>query len=129
MDTSRPRHTPVLVDEVMGILRPERPGLYIDGTLGLGGHTEALLQQGHPDRRVLALDRDEESLEQARQRLQPYADRVEFFHMDYREGPAYLKKVAWPARCPVGCWILGSAPFTWTSRSVAFRSYMKGPST
>lgn len=129
MEACSPRHTPVLVDEVLGILRPEGPGLYVDGTLGLGGHTEALLQQGHPDLRVLALDRDAESLERAKERLQPFADRVEYLHMDYREAPLYLKKVAWPARCPAGCSISESAPCTWTSQNEAFRSFMRGPST
>ena len=47
---------PVLLDEVVGALRPDRGGLFVDCTLGLGGHTRALLEAGAT--RVIGIDRD-----------------------------------------------------------------------
>jgi 16S rRNA (cytosine1402-N4)-methyltransferase len=68
-----------------------RPGgLWVDGTLGLGGHAEAVLRATAPDGRLLGLDRDEEALERARERLVPFGARVRLEHADYRELPARL---------------------------------------
>src|SRR6187402_1467659 len=79
---SEPAHAPVLVAEVVEWLAPRSDGQYVDGTLGLGGHTEALLAAGAG--RVIGIDRDAHALEHARRRLATYADRVEFVHDDYR---------------------------------------------
>jgi len=68
-----------------------RPGgLWVDGTLGLGGHAEAVLRATAPDGRLLGLDRDEEALERARARLVPFGARARLEHADYRELPARL---------------------------------------
>ena len=75
-------HTPVLVEEVVRWLEPRRGGLYFDGTLGGGGHSEAILEAG-PEARVLAVDRDPEALAEARQRLAGYGDRFEARLGDY----------------------------------------------
>ena len=68
------RHEPVMVGEVLAQLRPERGGWYFDGTVGGGGHAEALLETS-PDVRLVAVDRDAEALAAARRRL------------DQRDGP------------------------------------------
>ena len=68
--------------EVVSWLRPHREGLYVDCTLGLGGHTEALLAAGAG--RVVGIDRDPAALAQARVRLADAAARVEYVHADYR---------------------------------------------
>ena len=60
-----------------------RGGLYLDGTVGGGGHSEALLDRCR-DCRVLAVDRDPEALEAARSRLRRFAGRVMFGHMSFR---------------------------------------------
>jgi 16S rRNA (cytosine1402-N4)-methyltransferase len=70
-----PIHQPVMVDEVNTLLRPERGGLFVDCTVGLGGHAEALLLRG-PRARLLGLDRDPQALALAAERLAPFGDRV-----------------------------------------------------
>ena len=69
-------HTPVLVEEVIRWLEPRRGGVYFDGTLGGGGHSEAILE-ADPEARVLGVDRDPEALREAEQRLAGYGDRLE----------------------------------------------------
>ena len=75
-------HAPVLTAEVLQYLRPERGGLFVDCTVGLGGHSRALLEAGAA--RVVGIDRDPQALAAARETLAPWADRVELVHADYR---------------------------------------------
>src|SRR5204862_5134248 len=75
-------HIPVMTAEVLQHLRPEQGGLFIDCTVGLGGHSRALLEAGAS--RVIGLDRDPEALARARETLAPWGDRVELVHADYR---------------------------------------------
>ncbi|MDR1990270.1 MAG: 16S rRNA (cytosine(1402)-N(4))-methyltransferase RsmH [Acidobacteriaceae bacterium] len=75
-------HISVLAAESLAYLRPERGGLFVDCTLGLGGHTAALLGAGAT--RVVGIDRDTVALEEAGQRLSLYGDRVDLVHADYR---------------------------------------------
>jgi 16S rRNA (cytosine1402-N4)-methyltransferase len=77
------RHEPVLVSEVMSVLAPERGGLFVDCTTGLGGHSAILLERGAS--RLVGLDRDQDALRIAAERLAPFGDRVELVHSDYRE--------------------------------------------
>ena len=83
-----PIHVPVLLSEVLGALEPQRGGLFVDCTLGLGGHTGALLEAGAT--RVIGLDRDRSALAVAATRLAAFGERVEFVHADYRQLPAVL---------------------------------------
>ena len=76
-------HVPVLTSEVLHYLQPSRGGLFVDCTVGLGGHTRALLEAGAT--RVIGLDRDLDALAHARDTLAPWSDRVELVHADYRE--------------------------------------------
>jgi 16S rRNA (cytosine1402-N4)-methyltransferase len=76
-------HEPVLVREVVDVLEPARGGLFVDCTVGLGGHSRALLEAGAS--RVLGLDRDLEALRIAAEALAPFGDRVELVHADYRD--------------------------------------------
>ncbi|HTR04474.1 MAG TPA: 16S rRNA (cytosine(1402)-N(4))-methyltransferase RsmH [Thermoanaerobaculia bacterium] len=75
-------HVPVLRDEVVRLLAPERGGFFVDATVGAGGHAEALLERG-PELRLLALDRDADALAIARERLVRFGDRVEFRQGDF----------------------------------------------
>jgi 16S rRNA (cytosine1402-N4)-methyltransferase len=67
---------------VLQYLRPEQGGLFVDCTVGLGGHTRALLEHGAAQ--IIGLDRDEDALARARDTLAPWRDRVELVHADYR---------------------------------------------
>jgi len=87
---SEARHAPVLVAEVVAALAPRPDGAYVDCTLGLGGHTAALLAAGAG--RVIGIDRDEQAIAIARGRLGSDVDRVEFVHADYRELPRVLRE-------------------------------------
>jgi len=69
--------------EVLSILMPERGGLFVDATVGMGGHAKMILEAS-PETRLLGIDRDAESLDVARRRLAPYGDRVTLVHDDYR---------------------------------------------
>jgi 16S rRNA (cytosine1402-N4)-methyltransferase len=75
-------HVPVMTAEALQFLRPERGGLFVDCTVGLGGHTRALLEAGAS--RVIGFDRDEDALTRARENLAAWHDRVELVHADYR---------------------------------------------
>ena len=69
-------HEPVLLQDVLEYLRPNRAnGTIVDATVGLGGHAEALLER-HPDVRLIGIDRDPEALERSRERLSRFGDRV-----------------------------------------------------
>jgi 16S rRNA (cytosine1402-N4)-methyltransferase len=89
---SSPRHVPVLLDRVVALLAPalDHDGaVMVDATLGLGGHTEAVLQ--HSERaRVIGVDRDPDALELASRRLAPFGDRFTAVHAVYDQIPDVL---------------------------------------
>lgn len=88
MTNAAPLHAPVMPAEVLSLLAPREDGLYVDCTVGLGGHTEMLLAAGAG--RVIGLDRDVVALEHARARLASFSARVELVHADYRTLPQVL---------------------------------------
>jgi len=77
-------HRPVLLRETIEALAAARGGLFVDCTVGLGGHSEAILQASS-ETQVLGIDRDEEALEQARKRLAEFGGRIRLVHADFRE--------------------------------------------
>jgi len=79
-----PGHVPVLVDEVTFFLYPRRGGWVVDGTVGMGGHAERLLETGDPQVRLLGIDGDSEALAWARRRLARFGDRVTLRHGTFR---------------------------------------------
>ena len=81
-------HDPVLTSEVVTYLAPARGGLFVDCTVGLGGHARALVAAGAT--RVLGLDRDGEALALAGEALRDLGDRVELVQADYRSLPDVL---------------------------------------
>jgi 16S rRNA (cytosine1402-N4)-methyltransferase len=85
-----PRHEPVLLAEALEALAVRPGGVYVDGTVGLAGHAAPILERSAPDGRLLAVDRDSESLARARARLAFAHDRVRFAHADFRDVPALL---------------------------------------
>jgi 16S rRNA (cytosine1402-N4)-methyltransferase len=87
-----PRHVPVLLERCVALLAPAVTGagaVLVDATLGLGGHSEAFLQQ-FPELRLVGLDRDPQALDLSRTRLAPFADRVTLVHAVYDELPGVL---------------------------------------
>jgi 16S rRNA (cytosine1402-N4)-methyltransferase len=81
-------HSPVMVPEVLHHLEPSRGGVYVDCTIGLGGHAQALLEAGAS--RLLGLDRDTEALARTRETLGAWGAQVELVHSDYRQLGAVL---------------------------------------
>jgi len=75
IESANVRHIPVLLEETTALLAPERGGLFVDCTLGLGGHSAALLAASSKAR-VIGIDRDPEALRLAESRLQPFAERM-----------------------------------------------------
>src|SRR5512135_3306628 len=82
-------HAPVLLQQVVTLLRPERGGVFVDCTVGLGGHARALLAAGAS--RVIGLDRDRDALSRAEAALDPWRDRIALVHADYRDLPSVLR--------------------------------------
>ena len=88
-------HVPVLLDEVVQLLRPERGGCFVDCTVGLGGHARALL--AHGAERLIGIDRDLAALEMSQVALAEFGERVELVHADYREVIEVLRSRGEPA--------------------------------
>ena len=84
-------HRPVLPHEAMFYLAPERGGLFIDATLGMGGHSELILEAS-PQARVLGLDRDREALRLAGERLARFGRRFRAAHANFREVARVLEE-------------------------------------
>ena len=73
------------MDEVAFLLRPRHEGWVIDGTVGMGGHAEALLERSGPEVRLLGLDADPEAVERAGARLARFGDRVRLVHASFAD--------------------------------------------
>ncbi len=76
-------HRPVMPAESLAYLDAERGGLFIDATVGMGGHSELILQASAVNR-VIGFDRDEEAIERAGKRLAMFGDRFTAVHSDFR---------------------------------------------
>jgi len=81
-------HVAVLLDETIAALAPHTGGRYLDGTVGLGGHAERILDESSPNGSLLGLDRDHEALSLARVRLQRFGARAALVHANYAEAVA-----------------------------------------
>ena len=117
---SEASHTPVLVAEVVSMLAPRPDGAYVDCTVGLGGHTRALLEAGAG--RVVGLDRDERALAVARERLSEWGNRVALVHGDYRDLAVILRDRGIPAANGIVADLgVSSLQFDDPSRGFSFR--------
>src|SRR4030088_1875340 len=74
MHNEHSQHISVMLEEALKFLQPQAGGDYIDGTVGGGGHTAALLERSSPDGRVLGIDTDVHALERVRAGLAKYVD-------------------------------------------------------
>ena len=77
-------HQPVLLDESLQFLRPQNGGLFVDATLGLGGHSAAILDSS-PDASVIGIDQDNEALNLAKKGLSRFGSRITFFQANFSE--------------------------------------------
>ena len=97
------RHTPVLKDRCINLLSPAfevartagRTPVVVDATLGMGGHSEAMLQR-FPDLHLIGIDRDTEALGLAGERLAPFQDRTDLIHAVYDELAEVLQDLGIP---------------------------------
>lgn len=91
-NVGEPSHVPVMCDRIVGLLAPALAGpgsVYVDCTLGAGGHAESVLT-ACPEARLVGIDRDQSALDLAAERLAPFADRVQLFQAVYDELPDVL---------------------------------------
>ena len=91
--TALPQHQPVMDREVLQYLNPHPGAMIIDGTVGLGGHSLRILPQLLPDGRLIAIDRDRDALQLARQQLTEFQPHVTFVHENFRNLPDVLKRI------------------------------------
>ena len=90
-------HVSVLLDECIKYLDIKPDGIYVDGTLGLGGHSSEIAKRLGEGGRLIAIDRDLASIERASARLAPWADRVTIVHGNFRDVAAILDEQGVPA--------------------------------
>ena len=88
-------HVPVLLKQTLGLLEVGNAQRMLDGTLGLGGHSQAMLEQSGPTARLVGLDRDESALELAGQRLEKFGDRAILRQSSYSEFEEVLDELGW----------------------------------
>ncbi|UCF37129.1 MAG: 16S rRNA (cytosine(1402)-N(4))-methyltransferase RsmH [Acidobacteriota bacterium] len=86
-------HLPVLLEETIDGLDVRPGGIYVDCTLGLGGHSERIVQLLGPSGTLIAIDRDKDSLEIARQRIQPLHPHCSFHHENFKNLPLILRNL------------------------------------
>jgi 16S rRNA (cytosine1402-N4)-methyltransferase len=114
-------HRPVLLRETIELLEPRRGGLFIDCTLGLGGHSEAILEASD-DARVIGIDRDREALGFATKRLARFQGRFRAVHANFRD----IRRVLEEAHEPEASGVLvdlgvSSLQFDASHRGFSFR--------
>jgi 16S rRNA (cytosine1402-N4)-methyltransferase len=90
-------HQPVLYNEIIHALQPRRDGLYIDGTLGAGGHAWGILEKSSPSGKLLGLDLDPTALELARERLAPFGERAFLVQASYLTLTDQMERLGWQA--------------------------------
>ena len=110
-------HVPVMVREVVDFLDPDRGGVFFDGTVGGGGHSEAILERS-AGARVIAVDRDREALDVAERRLGAYGDRVRFVASSFAEAARGLVEPLAGALLDLG---VSSHQIDDTARGFSFR--------
>src|SRR5262249_45504423 len=92
-----PAHVPVMLDRVVALISPalaEAGSVLVDATLGLAGHSDAILK-ACPGAHLVGLDRDEQALALAAARLEPYASRTTLVHAVYDELPRVLAELGY----------------------------------
>lgn len=84
-------HKSVLLAETLQFLEPERGGVFVDATLGLGGHSEAILSASN-DAKVIGIDQDQDAIAYTEKRLEKFGERFKVFHANFSEIEMVLAK-------------------------------------
>ena len=95
--TSNLFHTPVLLQETIDFLAPKPGGLYVDGTLGAGGHAAEILKRSAPGGKLVGMDQDADAVARCAQNLALYGDRVILRQENYRDMPRVLSELGYDA--------------------------------
>ncbi len=88
-------HQPVLYNEIIHLLQPHRSGLYVDGTVGAGGHAWGILKACEPDGLLVGFDVDPYALQMAQKRLEAFRDRVTLVHASFNNLSEQLELLGW----------------------------------
>ena len=78
-------HTPVMPKEVLSYLNIQKDGVYVDGTIGLGGHSQLILSQLSAKGRLIGVDRDADSLKICKKRFSNYSSSLSLFNKSYNK--------------------------------------------
>ncbi len=95
LDTPHLEHVPVLLRETVDLLAPHPGGVYVDGTLGAGGHAAEILRRSAPDGILIGLDQDPEAVARSRRQLAVFGDRTVILQRNYRDMDAVLSELAY----------------------------------
>ena len=106
-----------MLREVLEYLKPERGGLFFDGTLGGGGHTQALLEAS-PQTRVISIDQDPEAIQVAAARLERFGDRVKLVQANFADAADSVTEPLTGALLDLG---ISSHQIDDTARGFSFR--------
>jgi 16S rRNA (cytosine1402-N4)-methyltransferase len=120
------RHLPVLLEEAIAILQPRSDGRYLDATVGLGGHAEAILIESAPAGHLYGIDRDAEALVVAKGRLKQFEGRVELFQGDFAMLSAIAVENGWDPFDGI-LFDLGLSSFQLDDASRGFSFMKEGP--
>jgi 16S rRNA (cytosine1402-N4)-methyltransferase len=90
-------HVPVLLEEASELLAPRSCGIYVDGTIGAGGHAEEILKRSAPDGILIGFDQDRDAIDRCRDRLAAYGSRVILHHANFREMAPLLAQTGYSA--------------------------------
>ena len=83
-------HVPVMLGECLDGLKIKADGVYVDGTVGGGGHSSEIVKRLSDKGRLICFDKDEDALKASGARLADFKDRVTFVHDDYKNMPERL---------------------------------------
>ena len=111
-------HRSVLLDECIEGLNIRPDGIYIDGTLGRGGHSEQIAKRLTEGGRLICIDRDIQAIQEAGERLAPYADRITYLHGNFGDLETLLEEAGIPQADGM-LFDLGVSSPSWTTRTGA----------
>jgi 16S rRNA (cytosine1402-N4)-methyltransferase len=94
MENPDTEHIPVMPKESLDLLQCRPGGIYVDATIGLGGHSLSILEKIQPGGSLIGIDRDKESLEKASARLKPFANSCRLLHDNFKNLPLILNNLA-----------------------------------